>query len=239
MRFPRAVPMRRARSQSAAAYRRARLPGRRTPWREASWCAVDLELSGLDPDAHEIISFGAIPVEQGRVQLHHAVTGMVCPEKALTESSIRVHGMRPVDLEDAPALDDAIGPLLEAMTGRIPVAHVAAVERAFLGPALRRQGVALRGPVADTEVIGKVWLHERDGQAPLRMSLSLLAGALGLPAERPHDALGDALTTAQVFIALAAHLDAVRPETVGTLVRAGRRMEAIAAYTARPGSLSP
>jgi DNA polymerase-3 subunit epsilon len=147
--------------------------------------------------------------------------------------------MRPVDLEDAPALDDAIGPLLEAMTGRIPVAHVAAVERAFLGPALRRQGVALRGPVADTEVIGKVWLHERDGQAPLRMSLSLLAGTLGLPAERPHDALGDALTTAQVFIALAAHLDAVRPETVGTLVRAGRRMEAIAAYTARPGSLSP
>jgi DNA polymerase-3 subunit epsilon len=84
--------MRRARSQSAAAYRRARLPGRRTPWREASWCAVDLELSGLDPDAHEIISFGAIPVEQGRVQLHHAVTGMVCPEKALTESSILVHG---------------------------------------------------------------------------------------------------------------------------------------------------
>ena len=124
------------------------------------------------------------------------------------------------------------------MTGRILVAHVAAVERAFLAPALRRQGVKLRRPIADTEVLGKVWLHERDGEAPPRISLSLLAGRLGLPAERPHDALGDALTTAQVFIALAAHLDAMHTETVGSLVKARRRMAAIVAYSAPPGSVS-
>ena len=39
---------------------------------------------------------------------------------------------------------------------------------------------------------------------------------LGQPVESPHHALGDALTTAKAFIALASKLDAVAPQTVGT-----------------------
>jgi DNA polymerase-3 subunit epsilon len=226
------------RCASAAAYARAELSGRRMPWREASWCVVDLELTGLDPDRHEIVSFGALPVESGRVQLHHAVTGLARPEGVLSESSIRVHGMRAADLADAPPLDAAIVPLLEAMTGRILVAHAARVERAFLGPALRRQGVKLRGPIVDTITLGQVWLHERDGSSPRWVSLTALAGLLGLPAERPHDALGDALTTAQIFIALATHLDDGHAQTVGSLVRAGRRLASMVAYASGPGSVS-
>ncbi len=226
------------RCAAAAAYGRAELAGRRTPWREASWCVVDLELSGLDPGQHEIVSFGALPVESGRVQLHHAVTGLARPVGVLSESSIRVHGMRAADLADAPPLDEAIVPLLEAMTGRILVAHAAGVERAFLGPALRQQGVKLRGPVLDTITLGQVWLHERDGSSPPWVSLTALAGLLGLPAERPHDALGDALTTAQIFIALATHLEAAHPQTVGSLVRADRRLASMVAYATGPGSVS-
>jgi DNA polymerase-3 subunit epsilon len=47
-----------------------------------------------------------------------------------------------------------------------------------------------------------------------------LARTLGQPAETPHHALGDALTTAKVFIALASLLDTVEPQTVGSLVAA-------------------
>jgi DNA polymerase-3 subunit epsilon len=46
---------------------------------------------------------------------------------------------------------------------------------------------------------------------------------LNLPVHRQHNALGDALTTAQVFIALATHLDEFSPETVQTLARADDR----------------
>jgi DNA polymerase III epsilon subunit-like protein len=46
-----------------------------------------------------------------------------------------------------------------------------------------------------------------------------MARALGLPAHRPHHADGDALTTAQAFIALATHLDRFTPQTVGSLER--------------------
>ncbi len=59
-----------------------------------------------------------------------------------------------------------------------------------------------------------------------------IAAALGLPAHRPHVAEGDALTTAQVFLALATHLEAHGRVTVRTLT--GARLAA-----ARPRPLAP
>jgi DNA polymerase-3 subunit epsilon len=220
----------RARGVGAAAYKRTRLPSGRTPWRQASYCAVDLELSGLDPRQHEIVSFGAVPIEDGRVQLGAVIHGRVRPTRSMNDDAIRVHGMRAIDLAGAPRLDAAIDPLLAAIAGRVPVVHVIAVERRFLRPALRRQGLRVRATMIDTSVLGRVWLSERDGRDPRYMSLANLATALGLPSHHPHDAVGDALTTAQAFVALATHLDARRPETVRSLASATRRLELLLAH---------
>ena len=110
------------------------------------------------------------------------------------------------------------------------VAHVARVERAFLGRALRGEGLRLRGPIADTSVLGRLWLCERDGRLSPELSLAALAEELGLPVRGQHDALGDALMTAQVFIAAASHLDALEGETVRSIVRAERRVAVRRAY---------
>jgi DNA polymerase-3 subunit epsilon len=216
----------------AAAYLAADKAEGSAAWDQARWCVVDLEMSGLDPRHHEIISFGAIPIDGGRIQFDGAVSGLVRPSRPLTESSILIHGIRAADLSDAPLVDEAIDPLLAAMAGRTLVAHVAAVERAFLGRALRRQRLRLRGAVADSEVIARLWLCERDGAVPPRMSLHDLAHALGLPAHSEHDALGDALTAAQVFIATATHLAALGTETVRSLARAQHRLDAALTYRA-------
>jgi DNA polymerase-3 subunit epsilon len=219
-----------AQDEAAAGYRSAKLPGGRTPWRQAKWCTLDFELTGLDPREDEIISFGVIPIEDGRLQLRGAASGLVRPAREISESSIRVHGIRASDLAQAPVLADAVGQLLRAITGRVLVVHTAAVERAFLRGALKQRGVRMRGSLVDTEVLGCLWLHHRDGQLRRRLGLGEIAAALRLPADRPHDALGDALTTAQVFIALAAHLDAVHDETVGSLARAPRRLQTLRAF---------
>jgi DNA polymerase-3 subunit epsilon len=212
---------------AARVYARAQLARGRTSWREATWCALDFELTGLDPAEDEIISFGAIPIENARLQLQSAVSGLVKPSRKIGVSSIPVHGLRDADLASAPSLADGIGPLVEAIAGRVLVFHAARIDRPFLKRALREKGVRLRRPFVDTEVLGRLWLHERDGGLRRGLSLTDLASALELPADRPHDALGDALTTAQVFIALAAHLETLRPETVGSLVRAARRVDAL------------
>ncbi|HWD65714.1 MAG TPA: exonuclease domain-containing protein [Solirubrobacteraceae bacterium] len=225
-------PARRSRQGSPAgtpgadAYRSASLPDGATPWRSAGWAALDFELTGLDPRRDEIISFGVIPIDEGRVRAGAAVSGLVRPEREVGEASIRVHGIRAADLDAAPSLSDSLGVLLPVLAGRGLIAHSAEIERAFLGRALRERGLRLRGPVVDTEVLGRLWLGRRRERLPRRVSLSDLAGQLGVPAERPHDAVGDALTTAQLFIVLAALLDAEQAETVASLSRAHRRLEA-------------
>jgi DNA polymerase-3 subunit epsilon len=69
-----------------------------------------------------------------------------------------------------------------------------------------------------------VWLRERDGEAPAGLALATVSELLGLPVEPPHHALGDAVTTAQAFVALASHLDQRAPQTVASLVNAGLRL---------------
>jgi DNA polymerase III subunit epsilon len=211
-------------------YTDAVVPGGRTPWRQARWCALDFEMTGLDPTDDEIISFGAVPIEGGRLQLRSTVAGLARPSRQIGEASIPVHGIRDIDLRAAPPLAAGIGPLLEAMAGRVLIFHSAAIDRPFLRQALRQKGMRLRNPFVDTEVLGRLWLYERDGYLHRRLSLGELASALELPADRPHDSLGDALTTAQVFIALATHLDAMRPETVSSLVRASHRVDAVRTF---------
>lgn len=202
-------------------------PGRRTPWRQARWCVIDFELTGLHPRRDQIVAYGAIPIDDGRLRLGGSVSSLVRPTRESNEAAILVHGIRASDLAHAPRLDEAITPLLAAIAGRGLVFHAARVDRPFLQRAL---GFRLRAPIVDTEVLGRLWLYEREGRLRRQLSLGELAAALGLPAEQPHDALADALTTAQAFIALASHLDALRPQTVGSLSGARRGVDSIALF---------
>jgi DNA polymerase-3 subunit epsilon len=204
------------------------LPAADTPWREAGWCVVDLELTGLNR-SDEIIAIGAVPVTGGAVQLGEALYTLARPDRAPAHGAVLVHKLRSADLAGAPPLADAVAQLMPSLSGRVPVFHTAVVERTFLGRELRRRGVRLPAE-ADTEALGRLWLRERDGVAPGGLSLARLCALLGVPGETPHHALGDALTTAKVFIALASHLDARGPQTVGSLcaaagqLRGARRM---------------
>jgi DNA polymerase III subunit epsilon len=218
---------------AASAYRAAEPPGPRTPWREASYAVLDMELTGLDPSLHEIISFAVVPVEDGKVLPGDTVYRLVRPREMPKEDTIRIHGLRESDLEKAPPLDRVLDHLLRSLAGRVLVAHVATVEIAFLRPVLQAEGLSLRNPVVDTAALAQE-LHRLRAEESIEFlpegldedsspGLNALARSLGLPSHRPHHADGDALTTAQVFLALATHLAAFDdPLTLGSLLRLSR-----------------
>ena len=213
---------RRRRSAAASAYKATKPPPPATPWREAHYAVVDLETTGLDPRRDEIISFAAIPIEDARLIVGRSRAAIVRPARMPKAETIRIHGLRPADLAEAPMLPEVLDLMLESLTGRVLVAHVAWVERGFLAAALKLAVLRLAEPVLDTSVLARHVLapeHLGDGQA---MSLADLARALGLPVHSPHVAEGDALTTAQLFLALATHLDHSEPQTVGSLARLSR-----------------
>ena len=186
-------------------------------WREARFIVIDVETTGLDPERDEVISFAGIPVESARIIASESVHGLVRPRATSTSASVAIHRLRQDDLAGAPRAPEALAPLAALMRGRIPVVHASWVERTFLGKA----GCPLPRRIVDTAVLWRVLSIERGEPDPGICSLSVIAGALGLPAYRPHEAEGDALTAAQAFLAMATHLEG-RHGTVRALTGARR-----------------
>jgi DNA polymerase III subunit epsilon len=232
-------------SIAARRYRDTPVPAASTPWREVTYSVVDLELTGLDPAVDEIISFAAVTVSNGKVTLEDARYELVRPKRMPGADTIRIHGLREVDLEEARPLSEVLDDLLEALRGRALVAHVAAIEVGFLSAALSSRGLTLRNPVIDTAALAVELSRLRREPSPasdqtpagVRVSspgLEDLARWLGLPVHRPHHAEGDALTTAQAFIALATHLEAFESPL---MLRALRRISEHGRGNRRPGAL--
>lgn len=191
--------------------RRPRLsqPDLDTPWREAEFCVLDLETTGLDLRRDEIVSYGAAIVSGGRIPCGRVAYRQVRPLRPVSVGALTVHGLRSVDLAAAPTLDDVLDELIGLLDGRILVAHAAWVEGAFLDRALRRRGLRLGRAVIDTAALLRA--AGVASSAPREPDLEKAARDLRLPVHTPHHALGDAFTTAEILLVLATRLERRRP----------------------------
>jgi DNA polymerase-3 subunit epsilon len=199
---------------------RRRLPGPdpRTPWRAAEFCVLDLETTGLDLSRDDIVSYGAALVVGGRIPCGRVVYREVRPARPVSVESVTVHGLRATDLAGAPALDDVVHEVVDLLSGRVLVAHAAWVERSFLDRALRPHGHRTARAVVDTAALLRALRLAGSGTGT-EPNLEAAARRLGLPVHTPHHALGDAFTTAQLFLALATRLERGRTLTVRDLCR--------------------
>ena len=189
-------------------------------WREASLAVVDLETTGLDPDVHEVLSVAVVPVDHGRIHLDSVLYRTVRPEVPPERPSIVIHGIRPVDAAEGASPEDVAAEVLAHLEGRVLVAHVARIELGFL----RRWIPSYRAEtVIDTDVLAR--LHIARGGGPImqaHIGLGAAAGTFGLPEHRRHHALGDALTTAQLFLAEASTLSPDGDASISMLARGDR-----------------
>ncbi|MFV9503287.1 MAG: PolC-type DNA polymerase III [Oscillochloridaceae bacterium umkhey_bin13] len=214
----------------AQAYEAGPWPAPNLPWREVPYVVLDTETSGLDARRDVLLSVGLVEVRQGRVCLDSRWRSLIRPPAGFEVGggSIRIHGLMRAELAVAPTLDEVLPAILERLTGRALVVHVAQVDVGFLNQALRPHHARLRGPILDTARLAHS-LHENakllgevqpDMPRPA-IQLRALAQARGLPVYGEHDALNDALTTAQLFLAQATRLEQQGIRTLRKLLRAG------------------
>ena len=201
-----------------------RRPSLDQPWRDAEYVVVDVETTGLDLRRDVIVSFGSVVVRAGRLQCETAVRTHVKPDQPVGVAAISVHGLRDQDLDAAPRLDEVIDRIVAELDGRVVVAHAAWVEKAFLTRALRTAGRRYTSPVIDTAALLRAADLAATGTG-YEPDIEVMAESLGLCVHTPHDALGDALTTAEVFLAVATKLEQAAGGglTAHDLVRASAR----------------
>ncbi|KAA9164079.1 3'-5' exonuclease [Amycolatopsis acidicola] len=192
------------------------------PWRDAAYCVVDLETTGLDLRRDEVVSFGTVIIRKGRIHCGSARYSRVRPPRKVTVGAMSVHGMRDQDLASAPSLREVAPGLRAELGGRVLVAHAAWVERAFIGRALGGSGRYM-APTIDTAALARAIGVAPSGTG-YEPDIEAMAGDLGLYPHTPHHALGDALTTAEVFLALVSRIEGEKgPVSAAELVAISRR----------------
>lgn len=178
-----------------------------TPIQHAPLLAMDVETTGLDAKAHNIVSIGLIPFTLQRIRCGEALYWVIKPPSELNEQSITFHRITHTDILHAPPMSAVWEELLKAMAGKVVVVHYRNIERGFLDQALRRHlGEGLQFPVIDTMQLEarmhrqkKSWLDRLLRRPQVSIRLADCRARYNLPTYSAHHALTDALATAELL----------------------------------------
>lgn len=166
--------------------------------------AVDLELTGLDKNRHSIVAIGWTQLDHGRIQLGSSRHLLISADCTVGDSAT-IHEIRDSDLVEATDLETGLAELFEAAHARLWIFHHAGLDVSFLKAACRRwAGLAPGFIVLDTLRIE--YRRRRRREIAVKggdLQLGSVRSTYGLPHYTAHNALTDALATAELMLAIA------------------------------------
>lgn len=183
------------------------------PLQETPFVSIDVETSGLNPKRNEILSIGAVSILRGEVRLDKSFHSYVRPERGLASENPPVHGITRDDLMREPSFKEVAPRLMELLNGAVLVGYNVSFDTSFLNEALRRCSLPqLKNPLLDVLLLSYGVLAKLRMDFELlkidhlalsgQMGLGALAELLSVPVISRHTAMGDALTTALIFLKL-------------------------------------
>jgi DNA polymerase III subunit epsilon len=185
------------------------LPSTGSDWRKVSFMVVDAEMSSLDVKTGELLSVGWVLVENGGICLDTAEHHLIRAENSVGQSAT-IHNLRDYDLIDAKTRDYVLSHFFDVAAGKILVFHNAALDMAFLNKISRRYfNAPVLMPCVDTLLQEESLLRRRDHPIkPGDLRLQACRDRYGLPHFHGHNALLDALATAELLLAMCKHRSA-------------------------------
>jgi DNA polymerase-3 subunit epsilon len=182
-------------------------------WDEVVIWALDLETTGLHPDRDEILSVGMVPIREGVIRYGDRFHSYVRPpaRAGLSTEGIRAHHLVPADYASAPPIEQVVPEIDRRLREGALLVHYAQLDVTFLKSAFERAGATWPKPVVLDTIDLLLKLHHRQHRfSPHpprpRTGLADAREAAGLPAYPNHDALSDALATAELFLLLRSRL---------------------------------
>jgi len=195
------------------------LPSTSSDWRQVSFLVVDAEMSSLDVNEGELLSVGWVAVENGAIALDSARHYLINPENTVGQSAT-IHHLRDCELSEAETGAEVLQHFLQAAAGKVLVFHNASLDMAFLNAVSRREFDApILMPCIDTLHREQILLNRRD--VPIKsgdLRLQACRERYNLPPYPAHNALLDALSTAELLLAHAKHRSVGKRFSLGELL---------------------
>ncbi|MGI9501165.1 MAG: 3'-5' exonuclease, partial [Geminicoccaceae bacterium] len=159
---------------------------------------LDTETTGLSTASDRIVQIGAVRLVAGKIDHEDIFDRLINPGMPIPPPSTAIHGIDDRDVADAEGFAE-IMPAFATWAGRqLVLGYAIGFDLALLQAAHRRTGLPWNPP-RSLDIAHLVQLV-----APALPSTDLEAAAawLGIEVRDRHRALGDALITAEIFLAL-------------------------------------
>jgi DNA polymerase-3 subunit epsilon len=172
--------------------------------------AIDTETTGLDAAQDRVISVGGVRLDGGRLFRSWTLNVLVNPGRSIPSRTIPIHGISNSMVAGAPPFEQVADRILQETSGLVLIGHHVSFDIGILQAEMQRCRRDWR-PAANLDIM---LLYA--GLFPDRPSLSLddIAADLGVAVIGRHSALGDALTTGEIFVRLLPSLAAQGLETL-------------------------
>jgi len=183
-------------------------PAKKSPCSELEIVSLDLETTGLKPRRDAILSIGLVAIRARQIHLDSAWQRVIRIEQPVPEASAVIHRITDDHAAAGIPLEQALPQLLERLSGRVMLVHYKSIEQGFLDAACRRlYGVPFIIPIIDTlELAQRLFTQRNHSIQSGDLRLFNLRPRYNLPHYRAHNALSDALATAELFLAMAAEM---------------------------------
>ncbi len=181
---------------------------RSPPWDSVTYWSIDLETGGFDARQDAILAVGMVPMRGGIIRMREAYRTLVRPEdgRSIDPESVRAHQLVWGEVRDAPPLSEVLREIDGRLREGVMLVHFRSIEIGFLKRACKRHGLRWAAPrVVDTADLLRRRASMQNPEASqenLSLNLSEARREFGLPAYQAHDALTDAVATAELFLTL-------------------------------------
>ncbi|BFT31525.1 3'-5' exonuclease [Alteromonas sp. D210916BOD_24] len=184
-----------------------------------SFCAVDFELTSLDPNSTHITSIGYVSGKRGRVDLSSCGYHVVNTEAELGQSPV-IHGLTLEVLNEGTSLESAIEALQPLLRSSVLVFHNASLDLKALDRAFRVLNLPPQEVIyIDTLQLALYQLNKQHQVLPNNSAtLTVCRQRLDLPTFPEHNALDDALATLQLLFAQQEQLGISQNESLSALL---------------------
>lgn len=181
------------------------------PLKTCRYILFDTETTGFYPyQGDEIISIGAVVVENGEVCKEQYFHQLVNPYRSIPPAVVELTGISDEMVADKPGICSVLNEFMDFIEDSVLVAHNADFDLAFLNIKLNwYTQTEIYNPVLDTLKLSRALCPEL-----LSHDLDTLLKYHNVPCVDRHTALGDSLMTAEVFLD---HLNKLEEKQIDTL----------------------
>ena len=177
---------------------------RRKLIKEAEIVSLDIETTGLDSKKDRIVSIGLVQISALGVELNSCWHQVIKTNKDLPGKSVVIHNITDDETAAGVTIEDAIPELLHRLKGKVVLVHNSNVEQGFINEIcqnLYQTDFVMR--IIDTQVLAKRSFDRKNiAYKPSELRLFNLRKLYELPPYKAHNALLDAIATAELFLAM-------------------------------------